>query len=136
MATLRLTFPLLVFPLLVGLTRVSVGVALAQPAATPEATPAIDCQNANSTVEINYCAELSYQKADVALNQAYSQLQASLSGDRKAKLTAAEQAWIEYRDKNCKFEVRSAIGGTGYSAFLNGCLETMTQARIQDLKRQ
>jgi uncharacterized protein YecT (DUF1311 family) len=95
----------------------------------------VDCRNANSTVEINYCAGESYQAADRRLNQVYRQLSSTLPGEQKSKLTETQETWIQYRDRNCSFETFASRGGTGYSAFLSGCLERMTRQRTADFER-
>lgn len=126
---------LLLASLLVGFAfRVSTPPSVAQTASSPEPSPTIDCNKANSTVEINYCAGLNYQEADRALNQTYQRLKSTLNSAQQTKLIAAQQAWIEYRDKNCDFASRNWIGGTGYSAVLTGCLEQVTRKRTQELQ--
>jgi uncharacterized protein YecT (DUF1311 family) len=130
--TITKRFSLLALPLLTAATATAIGAAhltQAQPA------PQIDCENASDTPSINYCAGLFYEEADKALNQTYQQLQSTLGSDQQEKLVAAQRAWIEYRDKNCDFEVRRSIGGTGYPAYLSGCLERMTEKRTIELQR-
>lgn len=95
----------------------------------------IDCRNANSTVEINYCAGESYKAADRRLNQVYRQLISTLRGEEKTKLIDAQETWIQYRDRNCSFETFGNRGGTGYSAFLSGCLERLTKQRTSDFEQ-
>ncbi len=95
----------------------------------------IDCKNANSTVEINYCAGESYKAADRRLNEVYRQLSSTLRGEQKSKLIDAQQTWIQYRDRNCSFETFGNQDGTGYSGFLFGCLERMTKQRTADFER-
>lgn len=95
----------------------------------------IDCKNANSTVEINYCAGESYKAADRRLNEVYRQLSSTVRGEQKSKLIEAQETWIQYRDRNCSFETFGSRGGTGYSTFLIGCLERMTKQRTADFQR-
>lgn len=95
----------------------------------------VDCRNANSTVEINYCAGESYKAADRRLNEVYRQLSSTVRGEQKSRLIDAQETWIQYRDRNCSFETFGSRGGTGYSAFLSGCLERMTRQRTADFQR-
>lgn len=95
----------------------------------------IDCKNANNTVEINYCAAQSYRAADRRLNEVYRQLSSTVSGEQKSRLIDTQETWIQYRDRNCTFETFGNRGGTGYSAFLSGCLERMTRQRTADFER-
>lgn len=95
----------------------------------------VDCKNANNTVEINYCAGESYKAADRRLNDVYRQLSSTMRGEQKSKLIETQETWIQYRDRNCSFETFGSRGGTGYSAFLSGCLERMTKQRTADFQR-
>lgn len=95
----------------------------------------VDCRNANSTVEINYCAGESYKAADRELNEVYRQLRSTVTGEQRSKLIDTQETWIQYRDRNCSFETFGNRGGTGYSAFLSGCLERMTRQRTADFRR-
>jgi len=95
----------------------------------------VDCRNANSTVEINYCAAESYRAADRRLNEVYRQLSSTVRGEQRSKLIDTQETWIQYRDRNCSFETVGSRGGTGYSAFLLGCLERMTNQRTADFQR-
>jgi uncharacterized protein YecT (DUF1311 family) len=105
------------------------------PKPAPKPAPAQpDCKDPNSTIEINYCAAMAYKAADKLLNQTYQQLIATLKDPEKSALIAAEQAWIPFRDANCKARVASSLGGTGYSGFLSTCLTSMTQTRTAELK--
>jgi uncharacterized protein YecT (DUF1311 family) len=77
---------------------------------------------------------MAYKAADKLLNQTYQQLIATLKDPEKSALIAAEQAWIPFRDANCKARVASSLGGTGYSGFLSTGLTSMTQTRTAELK--
>lgn len=46
-----------------------------------------------------------YGKRDRALNHVYQAVQLLISDRRRGKLITAEQAWIEYRDAVCAFEL-------------------------------
>lgn len=94
----------------------------------------VDCSNAQTTVEMKYCSQQSYQAADKQLNQAYQKVISSIKGEQKGLLTTAQQAWIRFRDNNCNFEVYPNRGGTGYEIFRNGCLERLTKQRTKDLQ--
>jgi uncharacterized protein YecT (DUF1311 family) len=120
-----------------SLSIASVLVGATQIKANPsqEIAQRVDCNNANNTPAINYCAAESYKAADRRLNQVYRQLSSTVSGEQKSKLIDAQQTWIQYRDRNCNFETFGSRGGTGYGAFLTGCLERMTKQRTTDFER-
>jgi len=83
----------------------------------------INCDNAQTQLEINQCSTQSYQ-----------QLLPKLQRSRKQKLIAAQQAWIKFRDSSCEFESSQYEGGSiAPSVYLN-CLEKLTQQRTQELQ--
>ena len=94
----------------------------------------VNCSNAQTTVEMKYCSQQSYQTVDKQLNQVYQQVISSIKGEQKQLLTTAQQVWIKFRDNNCNFETYLNRGGTGYEIFRNGCLERLTQQRTKDLR--
>ena len=94
----------------------------------------VNCSNAQTTVEMKYCSQQSYQTVDKQLNQVYQQVISSIKGEQKQLLTTAQQAWIKFRDNNCNFETYLNRGGTGYEIFRNGCLERLTKQRTKDLR--
>lgn len=94
----------------------------------------LNCNNAQTQVEINQCAQISYQNADKKLNQVYQKLVPTLSSSSKKKLVTAQQAWIKFRDANCEFETSQYEGGTIAPTIYFGCLEQTTQQRTQQLE--
>ncbi|MFK0735156.1 MAG: lysozyme inhibitor LprI family protein [Gloeotrichia echinulata HAB0833] len=64
----------------------------------------LNCNNAQTQLEINQCALFSYQNADKKLNRVYQQFLPKLDKYRKQKLINAQQTWIKFRDASCEFE--------------------------------
>lgn len=104
----------------------------------------IDCTNASSTVEINYCAERDFAEADRVLNQAYAHALAEIAASDnpapyapaawESELRASQRAWIAFRDADCKGVVPMEwSGGTGTSAAVLGCMVKLTKTRAKDL---
>ena len=126
---LTITLTLLANPLLLILSTYS-------PAISQEAiAQKIDCSTAKSTAELKYCSLKTYQAADKKLNQVYQKIITSVSEEQKQILISAQQAWINFRDRNCNFKVYASRGGTGYEILRNGCLEKLTQERTKDLEK-
>jgi uncharacterized protein YecT (DUF1311 family) len=137
MPRLVASFPL--FLLWLGLTS-------AGPAA-PARADTIDCNNASSTVEINFCADKDYQAADKDLNVAYAAALANIRtrDDEKpydAKnfedaMRTAQRTWVAYRDADCKDLVAQEwSGGSGSSAAILGCMTEKTIQRTKELKER
>ena len=107
----------------------------------------IDCANASSTVEMNFCADKDFQAADKALNAAYEAALASTKTrdlekpyDAKsfeAAMRAAQRAWVAYRDADCKdLTAQEWSGGTGTTSAVLGCMTEKTMQRTKDLKER
>lgn len=104
--------------------------AIAQSKADRCTNPSIS----RSNVEEKGCANRAFEAADNKLNRIYKQVYSKISSIEKKQLTKAQLNWIKFRDDNCTFEVEINRGGTGYSIFLNECLQRMTEARTKELK--
>lgn len=99
----------------------------------------VKCNPSGTTVEMKKCAQDRYDAADKKLNQVYQQMIAKLSGEEKNRLVEAEKAWINFRDRTCKFESAQALGGTLEGLLYIGCLERVTSERttyLQNYGRQ
>ena len=92
------------------------------------------CGNVITQFEMNQCAAKEYQKADAALNRVYKQVMDKSSLEEKVKLKTAQLAWIKFRDAECDYESAENIGGTIYPLIHSGCLTTMTELRIKQLR--
>lgn len=113
---------------------------------TRPAVAEINCADAGTTVELNFCADKDYQAADKALNAAYANAVDYIrtrGDDEKPYDTAsfeeamrnAQRAWIAYRDADCKDLVAQEwSGGTGATAAILGCMTQKTIQRTKELK--
>src|SRR5262245_57414719 len=114
-------------------------------AASPAAAQDVDCSNANTTVEMNFCADKDYAAADKALNAAYQDALAKIAkvGGKKPydsksweeALRTSQRAWIAFRDAECKgLTPMRWSGGTITTLAVLGCMTSLTQARAEMLK--
>ena len=94
----------------------------------------INCNNAQTQVEMNYCARLSFDEADKRLNAAYQELLPSLRTERREKLINAQLEWIRFRDANCDFERSEVEDGSMASLVYHSCLENITNQRTRQLQ--
>ncbi len=111
------------------------------------ATEDIDCANASSTVEMNYCSEQEYNKVDAELNRVYQQVLAGIDthddveAERmkawKDALKAAQRAWVAFKEKDCGELIGYEwYGGTGSTSASLGCMIQKTETRIKELKER
>jgi uncharacterized protein YecT (DUF1311 family) len=107
----------------------------------------VDCSNAMSTYEINFCADKDLAKADAALNAIYQKALAKIAESDQEKpydaksweaaLRESQRAWVAFRDADCKGLVPMAwAGGSGTSMEVLGCMTAKTDARTKELKER
>lgn len=105
----------------------------------------VDCDNAASQYEMNFCADKDYQDADKELNAVWKQAKAKakeMDAEYSKDMQGAQQAlldgqrgWIAYRDGQCVLEGWEAHGGTMEPMLVSGCLATLTRARTKELNQ-
>lgn len=83
--------------------------------------------------DMNQAANADYKKADARLNKVYREVLNKLEASQKTDLKAAQNAWIQYRDLDCKFQSSGAQGGSIQAMLIAGCLTDKTQARADEL---
>ncbi len=85
------------------------------------------------TVEMHDCIGNEHARQDARLNNAYKNLAAQLSANRKNELLAVQRLWIRYRDANCKFH-GDPDGGTMAGINAASCGLEMTARRARELE--
>lgn len=115
--------------LIFGLGVIALGLAPPAPAR------AQDCAD-QTQMGLDQCAGAAYKKTDAQLNTIYRQITARLKddADTKARLVAAQKAWIGFRDATCKFLAGNAEGGSIYPMLVTQCLDDLTQKRVAALE--
>ncbi len=103
-----------------------------------------DCVNMPTQADMNSCAAIDADKADKALNAQYKKTRAAavefdkgMDGSGASaveKLTAAQRAWITFRDATCDIQTAISGGGSMEATLVYGCLESETKKRTEDLK--
>lgn len=104
----------------------------------------IDCENAMTQQDMNFCARRDAKEADAKMDAAWNEARAvakeidgrysgDLTGAEKA-LLAAQGAWVAYRDNSCTLAGFAGRGGTMEPMLVSTCLADMTRARIRELR--
>lgn len=91
---------------------------------------------AQSQMELNQQAGTTLQDADRQLNAAYTKLRTRLGPESRARLQAAEEAWIRFRDRECAFIGGPTTGGSIHGMIVAQCQARLTLARVKDLEAQ
>ncbi|WP_203232239.1 lysozyme inhibitor LprI family protein [Gemmobacter caeruleus] len=112
-------------------------------APTLAAAQEIDCAQAMAQVELTFCAEQDWQRADADLNDAYKaalalmrQIDAGLAADQQgaeAHLRAGQRAWVSFRDEACAAEGYVMHGGSAEPMVIYGCRAGLTRQRAEGL---
>jgi len=79
------------------------------------------------------CANAERDIQDRALNETYERVMADLNAGQKAKLRAAQRAWMAYRDMRCA-SFADQDWGTLSSVTARMCVVEMTVQRLVDLE--
>ena len=85
------------------------------------------------TVNMLDCMGAETKHQDARLNQAYKDVMARLSPERKKQLQEAQRAWIKYRDANCRFYA-DPDGGSIATVNSNDCFMSATASRARELE--
>ena len=103
----------------------------------------IDCGYPLNNSERTYCAEKALDQANQDLTAAYeralekmSEVDASLPDHLKGSpdaLKAAQEAWTDFREKDCTAYSFPFKGGTRGNELYRNCMIVMTMQRIDDL---
>ncbi len=91
-------------------------------------TRAINCQSPQP-YEVNNCAVI---VANTQMNKIYQQLKDKRSND--PKLIDSQEAWVAFRDLNCKFASGRYSVDTISSLIYSQCMEGLTKQRTTELQ--
>ncbi|MGH1575368.1 lysozyme inhibitor LprI family protein [Methylobacterium sp. P31] len=87
----------------------------------------------STQMELNACAGAAYDRADAAMNTAYTQLMQQIGPKAKEGLRAAQKAWLPFRDASCTIEAMGVEGGSMQPQVHAECLARVTAARTKVL---
>ena len=92
--------------------------------------------SAQNQMELNQQAGTAQQDADRRLNAVYTKLRTRLGPESRARLQAAEEAWIRFRDRECAFIGAPTAGGSIHGMIVAQCHARLTLVRVKDLEAQ
>ncbi len=92
--------------------------------------------SAQTQLELTSRAADQLTVSETRLKSVYDNLAVKYGTDSKERLEKAQDAWEQYRDKQCTFENKGTEGGTIHQMLLYKCLKSQTDRRIAELKRQ
>ena len=109
----------------------------------------VDCDKADTQLDMNICAERDFEAADAELNRqwkityarmrqddgAYNQTRDryDTSTDSAPALLESQRAWLKYRESYCIAESNRARGGSMHAMLYSTCMTDLTTARTAQL---
>lgn len=85
------------------------------------------------TKDIMQCAQLSYEKTDVILNEQYRALSTEMSVENMAMLKVVQRHWIAFKESHCKLDDDKADLGAEAKIDRLACLARQTAMRVNEL---
>jgi uncharacterized protein YecT (DUF1311 family) len=126
---------------------VMAGLMALAPLAQAQEERQVDCENAMTQSDMNFCANKDYEAADAELNTVYKTTMTAMQKTDKElgeidpnyvgaveALKKAQRAWIGYRDGQCELAGFEARGGSMEPMLVSGCLADLTKKRTAELK--
>ena len=96
----------------------------------------VDCKNAQTQMDMDFCAGRDFTAADAQLNALYKKLVALLDAHERVSLVKAQRAWLAWRDAECDYRTISSEGGSIRPMLIGECDTELTANRIKDIKDQ
>lgn len=87
----------------------------------------------STQMDLNACAGAAYDRADAAMNQAYTRLMKRIGPKAQDGLKAAQKAWLPFRDASCALEAMGVAGGSMQPQVRSACLARVTAVRTKVL---
>ncbi len=109
---------------------------LAANAAGAPPSPKVDCRNAETQMDLDFCAGKDFTAEDGKLNAIYATLMKKYGASDRATLKTAEKKWLAYRNAECSYETADTVGGSIHPMVETECRTEKTTARVKELQTQ
>jgi uncharacterized protein YecT (DUF1311 family) len=116
-----------------GLSTHDEGSAFAQVAGRPQKKPKGLCDDEMTQTGLNVCFANAYKSEESRLKVTYNHYLTILSSTDKTNLLTAQEAWLRYRDAECKAVADQFEGGSMQPMQFSSCMYELTLARIREL---
>ncbi len=108
----------------------------------------VNCDSAETQVEMNFCAEQGFREADKELNSVYKQLMQVLRSKRNTtdseqvaynkklenSVIQAQKRWLEFRDSSANIWRVKYEGGSVMPVIYYGVMTSLTKAQTRELQ--
>ncbi len=90
----------------------------------------LDCNNAITQKDMNFCSKKDYEQAQAELNAVYQKASEHFPDkDTDTRFEESHKAWLNYRDLHCDYAADQYKGGSIRPLIYFACLETLTKER-------
>jgi uncharacterized protein YecT (DUF1311 family) len=96
---------------------------------------AAGCNGAQSTAAMRECEIARLRRVDESMNAAYRNLSAKLDRRGRAKLHAAQQAWLKFRAAEAEYQADVARNGTLAPLIAASVQADLTESRGKELEK-
>ncbi len=103
--------------------------------AGPAFSQSAACENAQTTAAMRQCEIARLKRANEAMNDAYRKLAATLDARGRAKLQAAQEAWLGFRSAEAEYQADSARDGTLAPLIEASVQADLTESRGKELDK-
>ncbi len=86
--------------------------------------------------DMNLCSIAKAKKIEQKLDDIYKKLMEKIDPENQPKLQAAQNAWIEYRKRQCEFDTLGTVGGSIHPTIVSDCYGSMAYQQRETLRQQ
>lgn len=104
-----------------------------KPAATDAAEESCVARSGGVTTALHACYAASGKRADIRLNAAYRRAAAGLEPPVRARLVAAQRAWLAFRNFDCAVVTAREAGGSDAPLLGDQCVTRRAIVRTAEL---
>ena len=101
--------------------------------ATDAQTDSCTARSGGVTVALHDCFAAAAQRADARLNTAYRRAGTGLAPAVRARLVAAQRAWLRFRELDCAVVGAREAGGSDAPLAVDECFVSRTDTRAAEL---
>ena len=102
--------------------------------AEAQVSPVRACANGMPQTEMNICGARVAGDVERRLERVWVRVRADIPRSRRDALEDAQEAWLRYREAECRFQGSQFAGGSGQPFVLSACYADLAIARIRALE--
>jgi uncharacterized protein YecT (DUF1311 family) len=119
--------------ILAALVAMPIGASASGAAPASATAPARPCASATTQGAMSSCWAQQANASAQRVTAAYQTLLAATSGARRALVISAQNAWVTYRETECKATAAAVAGGSAQPMVFSICRNQHNNARVSEL---